>query len=354
MSKNKVFFRIENSDGKVWLMPHKNMKVAFGLYQPSGFKGKLLKKFFPYLIDFSFLRAKLNISEVSSPLSPEIQSIFEKVFGLADPEISIFFGTPSVHQKTTIQIFKGNNILGYAKISENKDIIELFRKEKEILTYLSSLGLKNIPKPLYLDQINKAIYLFIQDTEKSVDSKSPDNWTIHHENFLNELHKKSKSKIQFSQSDLFQSLEYLKENLNRLPEEIPLSILKNTIDEILEEYTDKEVVFSVYHADFTPWNMFLKEEGLYVFDWEYSSRYYPFGLDKYHFHIQQWLTVNHWDSDKIYDELKGRKWFDPLLLKIYLTDMISRYLKREHEFLSKSFIESLKIWISLLQKTKEK
>lgn len=354
MSKNKVFFRIENSDGKIWLMPRKNIKTAFELYQPSGFKGKLLKKFFPYLKDLSIVRSKLNITEDSSPLSSECYTVFKKIFGVEEPEISIFLGTPSVHQKTTIQIFKGNKVLGYAKISGKKEITDLFRKEKEILTYLASLGLKNIPKPLYLDQTKEGASLFIQDTEKTLNSRSPENWTVNHENFMNDLHKKSLTKINFRQSDLFQSIEYLKDNLYRIPEEIPLTLLKKTVNDILEEYSCKDVVFSVYHADFTPWNMFLNDEGLYVFDWEYSSRFYPYGLDKYHFHIQQWINVNHWDCTKIYEQIKGKTWYDPFLFKIYLTDIIARYLKREHEILSTSFIESIKLWVCLLQKTIEK
>lgn len=355
MSKNKVFFRIENSDGKIWLMPRKNIKTAFELYQPSSFKGKLLKNFFPYLKDLSIVRSKLKIKEVLNPLSSEIYPIFEKIFGVTRPDISIFLGTPSVHQKTTIQIFKGNHILGYAKISEKKDIVDLFQKENELLSDLSSLGLKNIPKPLFLDQTKEGASLFIQDTTKTTSSKSPAEWTVHHENFINDLHKKSLTKINFRQSDLFLSLEYLKDNLYRLPAEMPLALLKKTVNDILEEYSCEDVVFSVYHADFTPWNMFFNDEGLYVFDWEYSSRFYPYGLDKYHFHIQQWINVNHWDCNKIYEQIKGKTWYDPFLFKIYLTDIIARYLKREHEILSTSFIESIKIWISLLHKaTKEK
>lgn len=348
------FYRIENSDGKIWLMPRKNTKTAFELYQPNGLKGKLLKKFFPYLKDFSIVKSKLKITEVTSPLSSECYTVFKKIFGVEDPEISIFLGTPSVHQKTTIQIFKGNKILGYAKISEKKEIIDLFQKEKEFLIYLSSLGVGNIPKPLYLNQKNEGGFLFIQDTNKTKDSKSPESWTLLHENFMIDLHKKSGSKIPFRCSDLFLSLEYLKDNIHCLSKYVNLPILENSINDILKEFSNKEVLFSVYHADFTPWNMFLNEKGLYVFDWEYSSCLYPYGLDKYHFHIQQWIHVNHWDIDKIFEQLKLKEWYDPFIFKIYLTDIISRYLKRENKIHSSIFIQSLKIWVSLLQKIQEK
>ena len=37
--RGEVFYRLMNGDGKVWLMPARNMRVAMNLYQPSGIKG---------------------------------------------------------------------------------------------------------------------------------------------------------------------------------------------------------------------------------------------------------------------------------------------------------------------------
>lgn len=333
-------------------MPKKNLKRAFEIYQPNGIKGKLLKNFFPYLKNFTIVRSKLHISEVPSPISSEVQEIFEKVFDVKQPEISIFLGTPSVHQKTTIQIFKGKNILGYAKISDKPEIVELFKKENDFLDSLADVGVENIPKPLYLGELNDGSFLFIQDTKKKPNSKSPVDWTIQHENLLKDLRDKSLHEIAFEQSSLYTSLSYLNENLHRIPEVIPHSVIPDSIEDILREFAGKKVTFSAYHADFTPWNMFLLNGELYVFDWEYSSKFYPADIDKYHFHMQQWIHVKHWDEDKIFEEINKLPWFDPFIFKIYLTDIISRYLKREEEILSNSFINSLKLWVRLLQKVK--
>ena len=43
------FYRFSNSDGKVWLMPVRNMRIAMNLYQPSGRNGKAMKALFPWL-----------------------------------------------------------------------------------------------------------------------------------------------------------------------------------------------------------------------------------------------------------------------------------------------------------------
>lgn len=44
--RGEGFYKLVNGDGKVWLMPARNMRIAMNLYQPSGIKGKLLKHFF--------------------------------------------------------------------------------------------------------------------------------------------------------------------------------------------------------------------------------------------------------------------------------------------------------------------
>ena len=346
------WYKISNADGKVWIMPSNNLKTGLELYQPSGTKGKLLKRFFPYLHHFKPVRDKCGAITSDYALNDKLSGLAERIFKTDKLEFSIFEGTPSVHQKTTIQIFKGQKILGYAKISDKPEIVELFKKEKDFLGRLVDSGVRNIPKPLYFGDLDNDSFLFIQDTQKILKSKSPENWTIQHENFLKELRDKSLQEIKFEITSLYDSLAYLYKNLPRLPDDVSPSKIKDSIDDILRVYSGKNVSFSVYHADFTPWNMFMNGENLFVFDWEYSSRYYPAGLDKYHFHLQQWIHVKHWNADKIFDEINKQPWFDHFIFKIYLTDIISRYLKREEEIFSNSFIYSLKIWVSLLQKLK--
>lgn len=312
----------------------------------------MLKKLFPYLKSFPFVKSKLNISIVNFPVLEKLNPIAEKLFGITKPEYSIFLGTPSVHQKTTIQIFKGNKIFGYAKLSENREVAQLFNHEFNLLSKLHKSGIRNIPRPLFYGEIEEGKYLFIQDTKKTRGVKSPNQWTSLHENFLRELKDKTVSDIPFEETDFFNSLNYLKENIGRLPGEngeVLIPILKRIINEL----EGKTIPVSAYHADFTPWNMFVVKGQLYVFDWEYASLSYPSDLDKYHFYIQQLIHVEHLDAAGIIHRLKGFEWFDSALCQIYLTDIISRYLKREDKNLSDSFLETLKIWIKLLQRIEE-
>ena len=46
-NKGERFCHFSNPDGKAWIVPVKNMRVALNLYQPSGIKGKLVKALLP-------------------------------------------------------------------------------------------------------------------------------------------------------------------------------------------------------------------------------------------------------------------------------------------------------------------
>ena len=39
-----LFYRFNNADGKIWIMPAKNLRTAMELYQPSGWEGEMDEK----------------------------------------------------------------------------------------------------------------------------------------------------------------------------------------------------------------------------------------------------------------------------------------------------------------------
>ena len=131
-----LYWELQNSDGKHWIIPTKNVSTALRIYQPSYWKGKLLKRILPL-----FGRIKSNYSPfplIEFPLDSIIVNRLKEIFPDHKLEFSLFLGTPSVHKKTVIQIFEGNKILGYAKISEKEC-------KKEIVAELS----KKLPKYMW-------------------------------------------------------------------------------------------------------------------------------------------------------------------------------------------------------------
>ena len=111
------FYRFGNADGKFWIVPAHYMRTALNLYQPSGIKGKMIKALLPRLHWLPPVRKVIHANSINCRLGNELHSLLCKVFGVQDIEFSIFEGTPSVHQKITMQLSRGNCILGYCKLS---------------------------------------------------------------------------------------------------------------------------------------------------------------------------------------------------------------------------------------------
>ncbi len=346
-----TFYRIHNTDGKVWLMPALNMQVAMNLYQPSGVKGKILKMLFPYLHEVGAIARVVNAEKKSYCLKTEWKVLLEKIFDCKELEFAVFCGTPCVHQKLTIQVFKGKRILGYVKVADNADIQQLFEKEKVTLARLRQKGIQGIPECLYCGSLDGETYIFIQSTQKTERSRILHEWTVLQENFLKDLQQKTRQTILFEDSDYYSTLQEWRLHLDWMPAFVDTNRIATFIYKVLNEYCGKEVVYSAYHADFTPWNMFVEQGKLFVFDWEYARMTYPQGLDRYHFFTQTANFEKHWTAQEIirYMQSDEGAWIDKKQYMLYLLDVMARFTIREKGKVTGDVVNSFRIWIMLLE-----
>ena len=180
----KRFYRFGNADGKYWIVPARGMRTALNLYQPSGIKGKLVKALLPCLHWAAPARKAIKAEILHCSLKSELHSLLCKAFGVQEIEFAIFEGTPSVHQKITMQLNCGKRILGYCKLSDSNDIKSLFEKESRVLDVLCKKGITNIPKVLYCGTLSCGTHIFVQSTEKRASSKVIHEWGAMQEEFL--------------------------------------------------------------------------------------------------------------------------------------------------------------------------
>lgn len=346
-----LFYRIANNDGKVWLMPVRNMRTAMNLYQPSGRNGKLLKALFPLLHWLPFPWRKLNIEKTRCSLSGGLYSRLCGLFGIERMEFAVFCGTPCVHQKLTVQLSIGNKILGYCKMSNNPEVGKMFAREADILTYLQNCGVTNIPTPLYAGEWHGGIDLFVQSTCKTNRSRVEHEWCGLHEAFLNDLHAKTRQKLPFEQTDYYQTLMELHQHLDWLPSDEAKATVQSAIDKALNANSGKVVECGVYHADFTPWNMFIERGKLFVFDWEYACTTYPPNLDRYHFFTQTAVFERHWEAQDIVDfiQTSDAEWINKETYILYLLDVIARFTIREKGNVTGDMAHSMRTWYHLLK-----
>ena len=345
------FYRFGNADGKFWIVPARGMRTALNLYQPSGRKGKIVKRLLPYLHCIAPVRKVIKTETLHCRLNSELHNLLCKVFDVQEIEFAIFEGTPSVHQKITMQLSQGNRILGYCKLSGSDDIKALFEKECAVLGKLGKCGVRGIPQPLYCGTLSGATHIFVQSTEKRASSKIVHEWGELQEKFLAQLHENTKTTLAFEESDYCATLTTLEQHLEWLPQNIDHQIVGSAINTIKAKYCGKMVDFSACHCDFTPWNMFANGNNLFVFDFEYAAMSYPAGLDRYHFFTQTAVFEKHWGMDEIsaYMESDAGRWIDKELYAMYLLDVISRFTMREGGKVSGKAAKPFALWGKVLK-----
>lgn len=347
------FIRFSNSDGKRWIMPIGGMNLAMNLYQPGGIKGKLVKNLLPYLYWVSPVKRVIEADIIRVDLCVSLREAINKALNVTDFQFSIFEGTPSVHQKATIQISQGGKIIAYCKVSDNPDVVKLFQGEQQTLGFLHSSGVGQIPECLFCGHIGGDLYLFIQSTSKSRRSKVVHKWTDKHLQFLDLLHERTKEQYRFEDSGLAKSITSLESRLSLLSH-IDQEVLKVAIERVRTYYVSRTVEFSLYHGDFTPWNMFFESDELFVFDFEYARSGYPQYLDYIHFLTQSAIFVNHLSTDEIYTLYANERLLaceqSRTLLLCYLLDITSRYIGRDNGLSSDATQDMIRTWCALADK----
>jgi hypothetical protein len=309
----------------------------------------------PHLVNISFLRRLLDITINSYIIEERLLEHIHKIFG-EDIALSFFLGTPSVHKKITIQISRGDNILGYCKVTDSPKIIELFNKEIALLNKFENQSVKFVPKCLGYFYYND-LTAFFQSTTKTGKSYMVNNLQDLHFQFLEKLFMKTQLRIEYCDTEFAGMLKLLESYLIELELEEQRKIITESIYKVRQKYENKDVLFGVYHGDFTPWNMYMEKADLFVFDFEYGKSTYPKYLDIFHFFTQVKIHIQNKDADKIYKEYMKKKEFlnryidnTDIAYIEYLLEIICLYLDRDNGKLSINEKKNMDVWITLLSK----
>lgn len=389
------YLSITNLDGKTWVIPEHNMKTAMNLYQPSAIKGKILRKLLPLVNLMPFVRTvvrkALHVKSQKLTVNPILLNRVVEVFASEKRlplskdkiELSFFLGTPSVHQKIIIQVSIGTNVLGYCKITESDEIKAIFYHEQDILSEFHKDGVNNVPTCLYCGKLedDSFVSIFIQSTVKTNRSKVIHDIRNAHFEFLKSLVCKTQTDADYLSSDYHTMIEGLKENLDYLSviedsystdlqqNSKVINIVKEAIKSTEQILSRPDTVFSAYHGDFTPWNMFFEKEELCVFDLEYAKKSYPPLIDIFHYFTQTCIFKKGLDTNNIYHEFEKHFINDirSELYKLfkcsvnakqsyiyYLLDIIALYLNRDKGNFNRDVERNLKIWVALLEKLAQK
>lgn len=269
---------------KTWVIPEDGVKVGMDMYQPSTCMGKKLKKRVLKGKSAPFFAKNTEISKESIKLNSLIEEKIKEMIDISDMKIATFMGDSSSFQnnKATMQIYRDDRIFAYIKITTDEKIFETLKKEAKLLEKLSSLGIKNIPRVLGLDKTEE-FYLFAQSTDKPVGQEVKLEFGKQQIDFIKDITDQTKTKINYEETDFYKSVNYLKENLMFF-DEVKRKTLQKAINEI--EKLSGEIDVAFFHGDYTPWNVYYKDEEIYAFDFEYCSETMIPYMDLFHYITQ--------------------------------------------------------------------
>jgi hypothetical protein len=207
---------------------------------------------------------------------------------------------------------------------------------------------ESLPEAVVL-RLESGSWILIQSTRKTLRSKVVHEWGALQENFLKRLYEATAKEIAWEESDVAQALRDLREHVDWLPVGVDGDVVARRVDAVMERMAGKRVMYGAYHGDFTPWNMFVEGGELFVFDWEYAGRWYPMGLDRYHFWMQTAVFEKHWGVAELkrYMGSDEGKWIDGEMLEMYVLDVMSKYVMREGERVKE--LGLFGVWCSLLK-----
>ena len=319
------FVSFQNRDGKRWLVPLRHMKTGLELYEPSSVQGKMLKKLL-WMVSAAGLGTRLGLTgfcdvELTGGLKDLLDSMYQGY------EVSIFGGTPSADQKTTIQIFRGTEILGYCKLGTSSRVRGLFSHEMKILKLLEHCRVDHVPRCRGVFGLDPVTSALIQTTEKRTGARTEHRFGPRQKVFLDALFEKTKRDVAFEETDYHRSLLCLEENIGFLKAEHRDRVAQ-AVEKVLARYRGKRVLWGVCHRGFTPWNTCVADGRLFAFDFEYALRYAPPEMDRWHFFVQTLRYEKKRSGEEIAAafcrEFPGRE--DSF--RQYLLDNISLYLLR--------------------------
>lgn len=356
------YFIIKNKDGKKWLLEKSNIITSLALYQSSSLKGDLIKKTIPFLSLFDTTKIYID-----KGFDCFISSYFDCKCKLS---FSFFEGTPGIHQKMVFQVSYKDKIFGYGKISDKSEIYDLFLNEKNNLDFLNKLNIGCIPQIIFCGKYDNK-YLLLQTTDKTVKYLNVKKMKKNHYDFLNSLYLNTRVKKNFFKTVFYKNLnnislvfqKYEREKNNRDLSNY-IGVLLKKIDFICSYFeNEKETYWYFCHRDFTPWNSFINNNKLFVFDWEYSTREYPPLIDFFHFFVQTKKLIKKQKYKVILNDYANARnvllhEFSSLNLTIekidlffacYLVDIIGLYVLRDGIDKFEKNIDNYIVWFQLLK-----
>ncbi len=297
--KNDTFYFISNPDGTIrWIYPKSLKKPSFlSFYSTSSTRAKILASIFRLSFYFR-LNKRIELEVFKDSIIDRITKQYK------DFNYSIFTGTIGINRKAIIELNQNNSTKYFVKVALTEQSKDLINNEKTILNKLNKYPYQSLTIPKIIESDKDYI---------TIDNIAPKNQTQSstlneiHLNALDEIYSKTIDTKSIQDSTYF---EVIKENIAVLSNRsLNKNFNKNKIENLIKNMktileslnTEKEISFAYGHNDFTPWNMFIENNHLYLFDWELAKKDIVLLYDFFHFIFQSQILISKSDYKTIFE-----------------------------------------------------
>lgn len=297
-TKHHKSFRYIKANGAIrWVYPKGQLNSIYDFYNASTFRGKVIKLGLKVL---GALRLDGLVSKeltVYGQESVAIQAIPENT---QVEDFSLFMGTPGIERTVLISMLNNQQSTHFVKVGLNVLSAKNIGNERNVLYRLSHTDLKTcvIPKSLSTGARNVVTLSKLDASRKQFTFR----FTEKHAKTLIELNAISKMSQRFDQS-MFGELVTDQCAMLRKSSENQDPLVKALLRNFNAIPHDLYFTTALSHGDFTPWNMFIGNNKLYLYDWEMAQFSAPVLFDLFHYHFQTGIYLKNWSFDQIYTQI---------------------------------------------------
>jgi len=287
------FSAVCNTDGSYrWIQPIENKAADFlNFYAELTTKSKLFGSITRalYKIGITRFHFKKNI-HVAAKASLYVNELMKE---FSPERWSLFTGTVGPNRKLVIYMCNKTGEEGFLKVPMQEAAKSLTLNEKLMADELAKLNTQH-SECVIAQTIGSSVYL---KSIKIATSKRSLNFSAIHIAAINEWYTLTKSTVPFQASIAIETAKKqiadFQPNRNLL-----FSALQKYASNMLTSFRPNETLVTAFaHKDFTPWNVYVNEDKLGVYDLEMANFETPILFDVFHFQVQKAIMIDNLSSE---------------------------------------------------------
>jgi thymidylate kinase len=294
------FHYISQNEGHMrWLFQGSKLKSVLAFYNASGKRGQFISRAIKLLSAF---KLSSLITNGSVNIYSKGQNKLGREMAESWTECSIFMGTPGMQRSILVALIRSNTISRFLKIPTNQASTQLIQYEKESIVYVTSLESPYLKLPCLYPAKNSDT-LCIENLQHSSSLRSA-SFTLIHASFIADCFNTHAIKKPLNQCEFWGQSKTAFDS-KRFSTNTQISELAALGKKMIWLMDDQQEVWTHWaHGDFTPWNMFVQEDKISLYDWELFRIEAPALFDLFHFQYQKGILMDHVSVQKIQEQLE--------------------------------------------------